>query len=68
MAAKTGLGYGIASLASSSPDASTLREELDRMAKRKRRRIEVDGYEYDLRCDTYDSFGDEAFRLQLRRV
>ncbi len=66
-AAKAGVGQGIAGFRSSSPEASTLREELHRMAKRKRR-IAVDGYEYELRCGVYESFGEQAFRVELRRV
>jgi hypothetical protein len=66
-AAKAGVGQGIARFRSSSPDAVRLREELHRIAKRKRR-IAVDGYEYELRCGVYESFGEEAFQVELRRV
>jgi len=66
-ATSAGVGFGIARLPSSSPEAATLREELHRLAKRKRRRIVVNGCAYELRCGTYDSFGEEAFCVELRR-
>jgi hypothetical protein len=53
-------GYGIASFRSSSPKAVALRKELYRLAKRKRR-VAVDGIEYELRCAVFDSFGEDAF-------
>src|SRR5260370_16901236 len=61
------VGYGIASFRSSSPEAMALRKELYRLAKRKRR-IAVDGYEYELRCGIFDSFGEDAFQVDLQRV
>lgn len=66
-AAKGKVGYGIARLRSSSPEALTLREELHRIAKRKRR-IAVGAAQYELRASVYDSFGEDAFRVELRRV
>ena len=45
VAAKGGVGHGIARFRSSSPEAITLREELHRIAKRKDR-ITVDGSQY----------------------
>lgn len=69
-AAKAGMGFGIASFRSSSPEAGALRDELHlhRLAKRKRRIVVVDGLRYELRGCIYDSFGEEAFRVDLRRV
>ncbi len=61
------VGFCIARLRSSSQEASRLREACDRLSRQKRpRRIAVDELEYDLRCTTYDSFGEAAFRLALR--
>jgi hypothetical protein len=48
VAAKSGVGHGIARFRSSSPEAVMLREELRRIAKRKHR-ITVDGSQYELR-------------------
>jgi hypothetical protein len=67
VAAQGRVGYGIARFRSSSPEAITLREELHRIAKRKHR-ITVDGCQYELRGSIYESFGEDAFRVQLRRV
>ncbi len=67
-AAKAGLGFGIASYRSSSPEAGALRDELHRLTKRKRRIVVVDGLRYELRGHSYDSFGEEAYRVDLRRV
>ena len=67
-AAKAGMGFGIASFRSSSPEAGALRDELHRLAKRKRRIVVRDGLRYELRGCIYDSFGEEAFRVDLRRV
>jgi len=66
-AAKGGVGAGIASFRSSSPEAVGLREELHGITKKKRR-IAVGGSQYELRSRVYDSFGEDAFRVELRRV
>ncbi len=66
-ATQASFGYGIARFRSSSPEAVALRKELYRVAKRKRR-IVVDACEYELRCDVFDSFGEDAFRVEFRRV
>ncbi len=65
--AKRGVGHGIARFRSSSPEAVKLREELHGIAKQKRR-ITVGGSQYELRGSIYESFGEDAFRVELRRV
>jgi hypothetical protein len=62
-----GVGHDMARFASASPEAVMLRKELHRIARR-RLRLQVDRAEYDLRCTVYDSFGEDAFRLELRPV
>ena len=62
----TGGSLGIR-LQSSSKEAKSLRADLYRIAK-KRRRITVGGGEYELRCRVYDSFGEDAFRLEWKQV
>ena len=57
----------MAKFRSSSPEAITLRKALYRSVKRKLR-ITVGGNQYELRGRVYDSFGEDAFRVQLRRV
>jgi hypothetical protein len=62
---KGGVGAGI-TLPSSSPEVKSLLEELHGVKKRGRR-ITVDGCEYDLRVRIWDSFGEDAFCVSLRR-
>ena len=66
-AVKGGMGYGIASLRSSGSEAASLRDELRAITRRKRR-ITVGDDEYELRGRVYESFGEDAFRVELRRV
>ena len=66
-AASGEVGHGIARLRSASPAAAHLRRELYGIIK-KRRRLIVGDSEYELRARVYDSFGEDAFRVQLRRV
>ena len=54
-------------LEGSSNEARSLRADLYGIAK-KRRRITVGVAEYELRCRVYDSFGEDAFRLEWRQV
>jgi hypothetical protein len=61
------VGQGSARLPSSSQEAVSLREELYRIVKKKLR-IAVDESQYEVRGSVYDSFGEDAFRLALRRV
>jgi hypothetical protein len=60
----TSIGFRVKS---SSKEAESLRADLYKIAKKKRR-ITVDGREYELRCRVYDSFGEDAFRLQWKPV
>ncbi len=64
---KDNLALGIDRIKTSSPDAAFLRRELYGLAKKKRR-IVVDNEEYELCARIYDSFGDDAFRVQLRKL
>jgi hypothetical protein len=65
-AVKAGVGYGIARFRSSTPVAASLRNEL-RAATRRRRRITVGDIDYELRVHVHESFGEEAFHVELRR-
>jgi hypothetical protein len=64
---KDNVALGIDRLNASSPKAAFLRKELYGLAKKKRR-IVVDNKEYELRTRIYDSFGEDAFRVQLRKL
>ena len=66
-AVKGGLGYGFARLRSSSREAASLRDELYRITKRKWS-MTACGHKYELRGRVYESFGENAFRVELRRV
>ena len=66
-AVKNGIGHAIARFASSSPEAVSLRNELYGVTRRTRR-MTVGECEYELRGRVYDSFGEDAFRVELRRV
>lgn len=61
------VGFGIARFRSSSSEGIALREELFGVA-RKRRRLSIAGQEWDLRCRVRDSFGEAAFRVEVRRA
>lgn len=66
-AMKSGIGMGIANFLGSSPQAGALRRELYALPKKKRRVI-IDDMTYDVRVDIFDSFGEDAFRVELRRL
>ena len=66
-AMKRGVGHAIAMLRSSSAEAAALRDELHAAARRKRR-MTVDGREWELQCRVSESFGEDAFRVRLRRA
>ena len=48
-------------------EGDLLRKELYGLAKKKQRML-VDNLEYELRARIYDSFGEDAFQVQWRRV
>lgn len=64
---KDGIGFGIARLRSSSPEGAALRRELYGNLK-KAERVALDDAEFSLRSRVWDSFGEDAFRVTLRRV
>ena len=69
VALKGGLGFGIARFPSASLESTSLREELYQITKkRRRRRLTVENREYDLRGRMFESFGENAFRVELRCV
>ena len=61
------IGFGIASFRSGGAEATALRRELHGMAKR-RTTITVDQIHYDVRMRIYDSFGEEAFRVEFEQT
>lgn len=63
----SGIGVGIASLDSGSEEARLLREELYAIAKKKRV-VRISGCAYAMRVQIYDSFGEDAFRVTIKRT
>jgi hypothetical protein len=67
-AMKSGIGFGIESIRGSSDRAKSLREELHRLAKKKKGRITLGETEYEFRARVYDSFGNDAFQVELHQL
>ena len=61
------VGHGMARLASGSPEAEQLREELWGL-RRKRKRVHVGGAEHLLQVEIFDSFGEQAFRVRISKL
>ena len=59
------IGFGIARFRSSSSEAIALRRELVSVTKKGCRRS-IAGHAWDLRCRVRDSFGEAAFRVEIR--
>ena len=66
-AMKNGIGVGIASLESSGKEACDLREDL-RIIGRKGKRIVVEGKTFQLIVTSYDSFGETAYRVKIKKA
>lgn len=66
-AMKASIGIGIARFHSSSPEAAALREELYDLAEHAGFLL-VSGVKYEVRCTTFESFGEDAFEVHLRRM
>ena len=60
-------GRQIARLKSGTPQASALRQDLY-ATRRRLLRFSARGREYALRADAYESFGEDAFRVELRAL
>jgi hypothetical protein len=64
---KGSIGYGITRLKSTSKEAASLRKELYGIGKKKKR-ITVFDADYELKVNIFESFGDDAFRVKIRRI
>lgn len=64
-ALKGAFGYGLARFRSGSAEARALRDEL-RSVSRRTMFVSIQGREYALRARVYDSFGERAYRIELR--
>ena len=65
-AVRGNMGFGIASLDSSSVEAATLRKQLGAIGK-KGKNVTIAGTTYRLKVTTYDSFGETAFSVTIER-
>ena len=63
---KDNIALGIDRFNASSPEAALLRNDLYDLAEKKQR-IVIDKEEYELHARIFDSFGEDAFRVQLRK-
>ncbi|OGV69850.1 MAG: hypothetical protein A3K19_29040 [Lentisphaerae bacterium RIFOXYB12_FULL_65_16] len=59
-------GVGIAALDASGAEATALREQLH-AARRRGKPIVVEGVSYRLSVTAYESFGETAYRVEIRR-
>ena len=60
-------GVGIARMPSGSPEAATLRSELQSLIRRKTR-LSIGTVQCDVVVRAYESFGGRAYRLYIRRL
>ena len=61
-----GVGFGIASLDASSEEAQALREALYQI-RRKQKIVTIEGVEYRLRARIHQSFGEDVFRVTIKK-
>jgi hypothetical protein len=67
MAMRGAVGVGIGRFRSDSSTAAQLRIELDALASRKRR-VTLAGRQFEMRAREFESFGETAYSVELRRV
>ena len=65
---KEGVGFWIARFPSLGRRSTALREELDKLRKKKTTKVTVNGAEYEIRARAYERFGEQAFEVRLRRL
>ena len=61
-----GVGFGIASLDASSEEAQALREALYQI-RRKQKIVTIEGVEYRVRARIHQSFGEDVFRVTIKK-
>ena len=66
LAFQEGVGFGIARLDASSEEAQALREALYQI-KRKQKIVTIEGVEYRLRARIDQSFGEDVFRVTIKK-
>jgi hypothetical protein len=66
LAFQEGVGFGIASLDASSEEAQALRAALYQI-RRKQKIVTIEGVEYRLRVRIHESFGEDVFRVKIKK-
>ena len=66
LAFQEGVGFGIARLDASSEEAQVLREALYQI-RRKQKIVTIEGVEYRLRARIHQSFGEDVFRVTIKK-
>ena len=66
LAFQEGVGFGIARLDASSEEAQALREALYQI-RRKQKIVTIEGVEYRLRTRIHESFGEDVFRVTVKK-
>jgi len=66
-AIKGSMGIGIGALPSDSKEAIALRDELW-MHRRKMNKIDIGGVNYKLKVNVFESFGETAFKVEIRKA
>ena len=66
LAFQEGVGFGIASLDASSEEAQALRAALYQI-RRKQKIVTIEGVEYRLRVRIHESFGEDVFRVRIKK-
>ena len=61
-----GVGFGIASLDASSEEGRALRKALYQ-SRRKQKIVTIEGVKYRLRARIYESFGEDVFRVTIKK-
>lgn len=61
-------GFGIARLESSGKEANNLRNQLYAIIENKEGKTRLKEKEYKLSVETYESFGEDVFRLTIKSV
>ena len=65
LASQEGVGFGIARL-DASEEAQALREALYQI-RRKQKIVTIEGVEYRLRAQIHQSFGEDVFRVTIKK-
>jgi hypothetical protein len=61
------MGFGIARLKSDGKEATNLRNQLYAISQNKEGKIRLNDGEYRLNVETYQSFGEDVFRLTIKK-